>query len=222
MPGVVARGQPQQTQGRLIKPATWEIPAHPLKTLYRSQEIQGELLHPVHSDLPGQLHIRTTIPTFDKFGYGTILLDKGSLIIAVQTGQPQYGQSRLKIVLEQIELPTGEVMALKASIDEQDGSSGLAGKVNNHYGKLLLATGISALLNIGVRSAAGTPGAQQFFRNPVQDAAQDVGQGVQQEAQKAVDRELRVPPTIERKAYTFCTIHLQQNIQFNRPPVVAR
>ena len=99
---------------------------------------------------------------------------------------------------------------------------GLTGKVNNHYGKLLLATGISAIVNIGVRSAVGTPGANQFFRSPIQDAAQDVGQGVQQEAQKAVDRELRVPPTISREADTFCTINLLENIQFNRPPHVAR
>ena len=122
----------------------------------------------------------------------------------------------------QLELPSGEVIALAGNIGEEDGSNGLTGKVNNHYGKLLLATGISAVLNIGVRSAAGTPGANQFFRNPIQDAAQDLGQGVQQEAQRAVDRELRVPPTIERKALTFCTINLLENIQFNRPPLVAR
>ena len=158
----------------------------------------------------------------DKFGYDTTILPVKTLAIARQVGQPAYGNKRLHISLDQLELPSGEVIALNASIGEEDGSNGLTGKVNNHYGKLLLATGISAILNIGVRSAVGTPGANQFFRSPIQDAAQDVGQGVQQEAQKAVDRELRVPPTISRKADTFCTINLLENIQFNRPPHVAR
>ena len=206
----------------LIQPARWAIPENPLKTIYRSQTITCRLLQAINSEIPGTLKLETTTPILDKFGYDTEILPVKTLVIAEQVGGPVYGNKRLRVSLEQLELPSGEVIALKANVGEEDGSNGLTGKVNNHYGKLLLHAGISAILNIGARSAVGTPGANQFFRSPIQDAAQDVGQSVQQETQRAVDRELRVPPTIEREELTFCTINLLENIQFNRPPHVAR
>lgn len=221
-PGLPSQGGEHSPGHRLITPATWEIPVNPLKTIYRSQTLAGQLLQAVHSDLPGQLTIRLTVPVLDKFGQDTVILPMNTLIIATQDGTPVYGNTRLKVTLQQLELPTGEVVALKASVGDEDGANGLPGTVNNHYGKVLLATGIAALVNIGVQSAVGTPGPGQFFRNPLQDAAQDVGASVQQETQRAVDRELRVPPTITRQALTFCTIHLAENIQFNRPPVVVK
>lgn len=206
----------------LIHTARWAIPAEPLKTLYMSQTLAGRILDPLQSDLPGRIKIALTVPTFDKFGQGVTILPKDTLVIAQQVSVPQYGQTRLQVRLIQLELPGGEVVSLNAMVGDDQGTNGLSGRVNNHYGKLLLATGIAAVLNIGVQAAVGTPGPQEFFRSPVQDAAKDVGQGVQQEAQKVVDRELRVPPTITRKAGTFCVITLEENLQFNRPPMVAR
>lgn len=206
----------------LIQPARWAIPAQPLKTLYMSQAMPGRILDPLHSDLPGRLRIVLTVNILDKFGYDTVILPKDTLFIAQQVAIPQYGQTRLQVRLIQGELPSGEVLSLKAMVGDELGTNGLSGKVHNHYGKLLLAAGISAVLNIGAQAATGTPGPQQFFRNPLQDAAKDLGQGVQEEAQKVVDRELRVPPTIRRKAGSFCTITLEENLQFNQAPVVAR
>ena len=198
--GATRGGGNWPTAQGLIQPARWAIPANPLRTIYRSQTLTGQLLQAIHSEIPGQLKIILTTPVLDKFGYDTTILPRGTLVIAQQVGQPQYANTRLNVSIEQLELPSGEVVGLRATVGEEDGSTGLKGKVNNHYGKLLLATGVSAILNIGVRSAAGTPGANQFFRNPLQEAAQDVGQGVQQEAQRVVDRELRVPPTISRES----------------------
>jgi len=206
----------------LITPAEWAIPADPLHTIYESMTLEGELLQVLHSDIQGQLLIRLTIPVFDKFGYDVTILPKGTLVVAYQDEKPEYGQTRLKVRLKQLELPSGEVVRLSGTVGDEDGSNGLSGKVNNHYGKLALATGISAVLNIGARSLVGTPGTNQFFQNPAQQAAQDIGSDVQQSAKGIVDRELKIPPTISRKAMTFCSIKLDKNIQFNRPPIVAQ
>src|SRR5262245_17194350 len=111
-------------------------------------------------------------------------------MIAVQQGSVTYGATRLALKIEQLEFPSGEVVDLRATVGDDAGSNGMKGKVNNHYGKLILGTGLSALLNIGVRSAVGTPGKQQFFRDPLQEAAQDVGQAVQGAATDMIGREL--------------------------------
>ena len=217
-----SRTQPTSQASNLITPAEWAIPIDPLHTIYESMTLNGRLLQAIHSDTPGQFLIELTTPVFDKFGYDVTILPKGTLVIAYQDGKPDHGSTRLRIRLKQLELPSGEVVRLSATVGDEDGSNGLSGKVNGHYGKLFLATALSALINIGVRTAVGTPGQNQFFQNPTQEAARDIGSDVQQSAKGIVDRELRIPPTITRKALTFCLIKLEQNIQFNRPPLVAK
>jgi type IV secretory pathway VirB10-like protein len=209
------------TAAQLIKPATWAIPKYPLRTLYRSQALPCQLVDPINTDIPGPLRLVLTVPIFDKFHHGYEILPKATEIIAVQEGKLQYGASRATIKLEELQPPTGEVISLKATVGDERGN-GLGLEVDNHYGKLLLATGISAILNIGVRAAAGTPSAGNFFQNPAQQAAGDIGQSVQRDAQSVVDRELRVPPTGERAAGTVCSVHVLENITFSRRPVVVR
>lgn len=206
----------------LIQPARWEIPANPLQTIYRSQTLAGRLLQAVNSEIPGQVKIHLVMPVKDKFGYNTTILPQDTLIIATQEGRTTYGATRLGLKLEQLELPSGEVIELRATVGDEAGTNGMKGKVNNHYGKLILGTGLSALLNIGVRSAVGTPGKNQFFQDPLQEAAQDVGQTVQRAATDIIGRELQVRPTITIPAGTPCSINLTENMSFSRPPLVAR
>src|SRR5438034_2719164 len=134
----------------------------------------------------------------------------------------EFGESRIQVTLEQVELPTGEVIGLKAMIAYGQGANGLTGKVDNHYGKLIGATLINAVLQIGVRSAAGTPGAGAYYQNPVQSAAGDIGQGIAQDANKIVNQQIKVPPTITIPAFTICSIALGENITFARKPVLVR
>lgn len=206
----------------LIQPARWAIPANPLQTIYRSQTLAGRLLQAVNSEIPGQVKIHLVMPVKDKFGYNTTILPQDTLIIATQEGRTTYGATRLGLKLEQLELPSGEVIELRATVGDEAGTNGMKGKVNNHYGKLILGTGLSALLNIGVRSAVGTPGKNQFFQDPLQEAAQDVGQTVQRAATDIIGRELQVRPTITIPAGTPCSINLTENMSFSRPPLVAR
>jgi type IV secretory pathway VirB10-like protein len=212
----------QGQASELIKPATWAKAAYPRRTIFRSMPLAGRLVDAVNSDIPGQMRIALTIPLFDKFEGNYEILPKDTLIIANQEGRPDHGSTRLNLKLEQIELPTGEVISLKATVGDSQGANGLKADVNGHYGKLFLAAGISAILNIGVQSVAGTPGAGQFYQNPAQAAAGDMGRSVQRDAQSVVDRELRIPPTLTLPSGTVCTINLQENITFSRRPVVVR
>jgi type IV secretion system protein VirB10 len=206
----------------LIHPANWARPLKPLQTLYRSQVLVGETTQAIDSSIPGTVRVRLTEDVWDKFGYHRVILPAGSLVIAEQQGSPQFGARRLEMALQQIELPTSEVIALKASLGDQDGANGLTGKVNNHYGKLIGATLINAVLNIGIRSAAGTPAAGVYFQNPAQAAAQDVAQSTAGDINRLAAQQLKVPPTIEIPAHTPVTISLAENIQFNRPPILAK
>lgn len=205
----------------IIKNAKWAIPAKPLITIYKSMELIGQLRRSVNSDIPGIAQCQLSIPVFDKFGYGTTILDKGTIAILKQESKLEYGATRVAIKLDQLELPSGEVVVAKAVVEDAEGKTGLTGKVNNHYGKLILATGINALLSLGTQSLAGTPGRGQFFENPAQQAARDISQSTSQDIRKITDAQLKVPPTIEIRAGTSCLVQLDENITFSKKAVIV-
>jgi type IV secretion system protein VirB10 len=207
----------------LIKPAVWALPQKPLRTIYASQLLYGVTETAIDSSIPGRVIIRLSSDVQDKFGYQTVLIPRETLVIASQDQQPiQYGISRISLKLEQLEFPNGTVLSLKAIIGDSLGATGLTGKINNHYGKMAIAVGASAILNIGARAAAGQPGAGAFQPTIQQEAARDVGQQVQRDASSIIDRELRIRPTITIPPKTVCTIMLSENIQMNHRPVIVK
>jgi len=210
------------TAASLIKPATWAKPKYALRTLYRSQALAGRTLDEINSSIPGQVRIELTIPVFDKFGKDVEILPKGAVLIAVQEGIPEFGQSRLPFKLEQIELPTSEVISLKAAVGSEQGANGITGKVNRHIPSILLATGINMLVNIGAKSLAGQPGQGYYFQNPAQSAVADAGQSLQQDTKSIVDKTLRIPPTITIRAGTNVSVNLSENVTFSRSPLVVK
>jgi type IV secretory pathway VirB10-like protein len=203
----------------IIKPARWALPSKPLITIYKSMELPGTLRRSIQSDIPGQAICELGETIYDKFGYRTPILDRGSLVVVKQDGRLTYGATRVPIKVDQIELPTGEVVVATASVADAEGKAGLTGKVNNHYGQLLLATAINAVISLGSNSLTGTP--TGYYANPAQQAARDVGQSVSQDARKITDAQIKVPPTVTIKAQTPCLIQLDENITFSQNPVVV-
>jgi type IV secretory pathway VirB10-like protein len=217
----------------IIKPAKWSIPVQPLKTIYRSMRMTGKLLDSINSDIPAStIRIELSDDLTDKFRYDTVILDKGSVIIAQQVGKAEFGQKRIPLKIEQIELITGEVIKVDGGVGDTDGAAGVPGKVNAHIGGLLLATGINAVMNIGLGYASGTPGRGQYYQDPSQRAAQDMGQSVARDVNEYTRQVLKRPPTIEVDAQkkdkhgtplpVYVTVSLVDNIQLNRAPALAR
>ena len=205
---------------QLIKHALWARPANVKKTLYRQQTIPGITMDEMVSSIPGEYRIRVTVPVFNRFYPDYELIPKDTVVIVKQEGGPGYGDTRLKVIVDELQPPTPEVIKLAAVTGGADGQSGLTGKVNNHYGKLILATVISTALNIGPRLAAGSP--QGFNYNVGQEVSREAGSQIAQDARSIVDKQLRVPPTVTIPKDTPVTIRLSENVTFSRSPIVVR
>jgi type IV secretory pathway VirB10-like protein len=205
----------------IIHAAKWAIPAQPLKTIYKSMELPGRLRRSINSDLPGIALCELSIPIYDKFNYSNLILDKGSIMVIKQEGKLEYGSTRIPAKLDQIELPSGEVIVAKAIVEDEEGKTGLTGSVNNHIPKLLLSVAINALLSLGTQSLAGTPGRGQFYQDPAQQAAQEVSRSTAQDVRRITEAQLKVPPTVEIAAGTVCLLQLDENVTFSRKAVVV-
>jgi type IV secretion system protein VirB10 len=213
-------GTPHTKAAGLITDATWAKPVHPRAILYQDQFIPGILQNDINSDIPGKVLIRVTRDVQDRLLSGVILIPQFSTLVGTQEGKTQYGDERLNVMITQIIYPDGTVIGIaKAPIGDATGATGLEAIVNNHIPKLLLAVGISAILNIGAQAAAGTPSNGQYYQNPAQQAAQNIGQDVQRNAEKIVDRQLRKNPTLTKKAGAEVSVSLNENLNFGKAPL---
>lgn len=216
----------EKQKDSLLEPAHHVRPLDPAKVLYRAQVLPGRLLTSINSDIPGSVHVELTIPIYSKQAKNDDkpLLDKGTVIICSYKGEIKFGQTRIPLTIEEAQPPNGDIIELKAIGGDEEGRSGVTGTVNNHYGKLALATGINAVLQLGVKSLAGTPGQGQYFQNPVQQAAQDAGSSAAQDIGSVVKQQLKVPPTIEKDKNKdpFVTILLEKNLSFYRSPKIVK
>jgi type IV secretory pathway VirB10-like protein len=201
----------------LIEHAVWARPAQPAKTLWRSQVLIGDTVDDINSDAPTPIRVKLTIPVFAKAPYdNVIVVDKDSIAILEFVGKPEFGQRALNIKVAQIETPTHEAWQL-------DGTAGIPDpEVNNHYGKLALATGINAVLSLGLSAMAGTPGPGQYYQNPAQRAAQEAAQSGTNDVRSITQAQLKVPPTLFKEHGAHVTIHMMKNVTFSRRPLVVR
>jgi type IV secretion system protein VirB10 len=198
------------TKARLIQPAIWEAPRHPERTLYRGQVLQGVTLGVINSDIPSLVRIQLTVPVLDKFGQQEELLPQGSLILAKQTGTPQFGQRRLAFALEEAQFPNGVVLKLDGMLEDRSGQSGLTGKVNNHYTQIVGATLLSAALQVGTRGIAGN--AAGFQESLPQQYASNTANSLSKTGQSIIDKQLNVPPTIRIRAGEAVLLQLDTNL----------
>jgi type IV secretion system protein VirB10 len=214
----------QGEASKLITPAIWARPAKPWATLFMDQKIPGKLIDNINSDTPGINNIETTVPIFDGTGWGGEILPKGSKITIRQEGKPDFGATTLSVKVIQVRLPgrEGVVVKFPGSVGDENGASGVRGKTDNHYGRLLAAAGINALISLGGNSLAGTPGNGQFYQTPIQQSIKETSASISRDAQKLVEAQLKIPPTITKSAGEFVTIQLEENITFSRRPVVVR
>jgi type IV secretion system protein VirB10 len=220
------QGQRQSAAQRaagLFPQAVWGTPKDPTRVLYRSQVLNGILMHDVDSSNPGFIRILLTEEVQDKFGQGTTLLPQGTIVLGQQDGQVKFGQKRLGITVDSAELPDGTVLAFStpSKVGDATGANAMPGDVNNRWGNVLAAAGISALLSIGSRIPAGTPAQGQFFPSIGQEVSRDVAGSVNQSGQQIVKRELDVSPIITIPHGTPVSVQLSQNVSLQTPPATV-
>jgi len=217
----------EKEKDSLLEPAHQVRPFDRKKVLYRRQQLAGRILDSINSDLPGTVRIELTVPVYSPYAKDgdAPLLDKATVIIARYSGEVKYGQVRIPIQVEEAQPPNGDIIEMKAMGGDQDGRPGATGTVNNHLGKLGLSVAINAVLQLGVKGLAGTPGQGQYYQNPVQQAAQESASSAAQSINGMAQKQLNVPPTIEKDAHgkdPFVTILLEKNLSFYRTPKIVK
>jgi type IV secretory pathway VirB10-like protein len=108
----------------------------------------------VNSDLPGMVKAQVTQNVYDSNTFSNLLIPAGSQVIGNYQSAIAFGQSRVLIAWQKLIMPNGVTLALdgQQTVDLQ-GYSGLPGKVDNHFDKILAALGFASVFTVGTNAA---------------------------------------------------------------------
>ena len=163
--------------------------------------IPAVLLTAINSDLPGEIIAQVTSDVHDFRTLKHTLIPMGSRIIGKYDSNVTYGQNRLLVVWDRIIFPNGNTLALDnyQGVDLL-GNSGMKGRVNNHFWKLLR----SVILSAGINMAAGrledinvNVGNSSRARVSIGRGASDASGNIETIGSRMVEKDLNQQPTIK-------------------------
>lgn len=154
--------------------------------------ISAALITGLRSDLPGQVTAQVTENVYDSPTGRILLIPQGSRLIGDYDDQVGFGQRRVLLAWTRLILPDGRSIVLERQpAGDAAGFAGLEDRVDEHWGALAKAAGLSTLLSFGSQLAADDS-SSELIR-----ALRDGGQNtLSQAGQEIVRRQLNVPPTL--------------------------
>jgi type IV secretion system protein TrbI len=165
--------------------------------------IPSILISAMNSDLPGEIIAQVSQNVYDTASGNHLLIPQGTRLFGRYDSRVTFGQDRLLVSWERLIYPNAYTLELGGmSGTDQEGTSGFADRVNNHYGRIFGWALLTSVLSAGAQlsqpqqtSILATPGSGQV-------AAAAVGQQMAQLGSDIARRNLQVQPTIEiRKGY---------------------
>jgi type IV secretory pathway VirB10-like protein len=165
-------------------------PASPF-VLQAGSVISAALITGLRSDLPGQVTAQVTENVYDSPTGRILLVPQGSRLIADYDDQVGFGQRRVLLAWTRLILPDGRSIVLERQpAGDAAGFGGLEDKVDEHWGGLAKAAGLSTLLSFGAELATDSDD------NLVRALRQGGQTTFNQAGQEIVRRQLNVPPTL--------------------------
>lgn len=154
--------------------------------------IAAALITGLRSDLPGQVTAQVTQSVYDSPTGRILLIPQGARLIGDYDDQVGFGQRRVLLAWTRLILPDGRSIVLERQpVGDAAGFAGLEDRVDEHWGALAKAAGLSTLLSFGSQLAADDS-SSELIR-----ALRDGGQNtLNQAGQEIVRRQLNVPPTL--------------------------
>lgn len=171
------------------------------RTLFPGAIIPASLVTELNSEAPGPVIAQVTQAIYDSATGRIPLIPQGARLIGDYKSSTRYGQNRIAITWLRLIMPDGTERALDEPAVSPNGSAGVDGEVDNHWGDVFGAAALGTLINVGVATTEDPQinfsGVGAVSRDPVDHEIQD---GVQRSAStvtnRVVDRGLAIPPTI--------------------------
>lgn len=168
--------------------------------------IPGTMLTSINSSLPGNVVAQIRNDVYDTVSGQFVLIPKGSKLIGQYDSQVAYGQERVLLAFTRVIRPDGSSILLdKLGGTDSQGNAGVAGDVDNHWGKILGAAVISTVLSMGAGAVAdNSSSGSNYYPNATQGALGGASANVSQTGQQLSGKAMNIQPTLTLPAgYQF-------------------
>lgn len=183
--------------------------------------IPAVLLHRHVSDGQGLVRAQISQDVFDTQTASHLLIPRGTIALGEPVGEPSTSSPRVAVAWTRLRFPDGRTLALPGEpAAASDGSTGLPGHVDRHFGHQLGAAVLLSLVGAGVqlsqpqRSAAGL-----FAPSESQLIAGQLGLELGRLSEKTLGRLLDLPPTVTLEPGTTVFLLLARDLVFDGPSV---
>lgn len=163
------------------------------------------------STLAGQASCILTQNVYSADGK-VVLLERGSEAVGEYRSGVSIGQKRLFVLWTRIITPAGVVINLDSPGADALGSTGLTGKVDNHWfervGSAFLLSTIQDAIAYEVAAQQATGGGSTFVLGNTAQATDSM-------AQKVLDSTINIPPTIYKNQGDRAVIYVARDLDFS-------
>lgn len=186
--------------------------------LKRGSMIPATLITGINSDLPGRITAQVRQNVYDSATGHRLIIPQGTKLFGRYDSEVSFGQKRVLVVWTDIIFPNGSTLQIggMAGVDTQ-GYGGFHDKVDNHFWRIwgqailvaAIGTGVDMALPDSSQNAFGTS-----QNEPTDAARRNFAETFGRVAERTIDRNMNIQPTLEiRPGYNF-NILVDQDIVF--------
>jgi type IV secretory pathway VirB10-like protein len=181
-------------------------------------DIPAVLEQDINSDLPGEIRALVRENVYDTASGHYLLIPQGSRLVGTYDSKVAYAQSALLVVWSRIIFPDASSIELEGmSSQDVKGQSGLRGKVNHHYARLIGTAALSSAFSIAAVVAQNRR--QNVFTLPsTQDVAASAAASEIARLGAAITRKnLNIQPTIRILTGTRFSVRVHRDLLLEAP-----
>jgi len=182
--------------------------------------IPGILMTGINSDLPGPVMGQVSENIWDSTRGRHVLIPKGTRILGVYDSQITYGQKRVLVVWNRLILPNGTTLNIAGSPGlDQSGYSGMRGRVNEHWGRIISTALLASLFVTGAEiiSPRDSRMNNSQARTPGEIASEQAANSIINMSARIMNKNMDIQPTITIRPGQRFNIFVEKDIVFPEP-----
>jgi type IV secretion system protein VirB10 len=197
----------QRGAGDGVLDAEYRPPRSPY-AIQAGSTISAALITALNSDQPGRVVAQVSENVFDSVTGAHLLIPQGARLLGAYDADNAYGDQRLLVVWNRLIMPNGWSLPLRGMPGtDATGQSGLRDQVDNHVGRIAVASLLSGVLSVSANEVEDDD--SDRFAASVGDAA---AQEAARVGARIVNRELNVRPTLRIRAGAPVRVLVSQDI----------
>lgn len=217
---VSAQNQPQNAADRnrafvesgaaAVEVTQSEYIANPANTVLQGTMISATLENAVDSSLPGSVTAMINSPVYS-FDGSALLIPSGSRVFGSYSSEVSLGQGRILVGWIRIVTPDGQSVQIAAYGGDEQGRSGITGKVNSRFGMRFGSAALISLIGAAPAIAVANLGDANKIQ---QDTAEAVGENLSNATGSIISEYASLPPIISVEQGAQVTIMVDRDLEF--------